>query len=142
MIERSVSVYDRGKDGVYLHPSAYTDMGVLIAIPPFEHVSIKEKNFLLWEKIILLLERSCGIVPHPTQWNQLDPLIKLANCRNWKDFAKNAVYCTIDISEGNYLFTPHSWDGKGFTGLTSKREMVAINSDKSICITTLLTILS
>lgn len=142
MIERSVSVYDRGKDGVYLHPSAYTDMGVLIAIPPFEHVSKEEKNFLLWEKVVFLFERSCGIVPHPNQWNQLDPLIKSANCKSWRDFAKNAVHCRVDISAGYYVFTPHSWDGKGFSGLISNREILEIGSDKSTCLNTLLTILT
>ena len=131
MIKKSVSVYDRDKSGIYLHPSAFTEMGLLIAIQPFEHVTADEKKDLIWEKIVALLEKSGGRIPHPTNWNQLDPMIKKARCTSWRAFAKNAKMCTVDISNDKYVFTPYEWDGKGFAGVKSKSKTLYINSNKS-----------
>lgn len=131
MIEKSVTIYARGTDGVYIHPSAFTEMGLLIAIQPFEHVAKDEIESLLWERVIFLLEKSGGRVPHPTEWNQLDPMIKMAGCKNWNTFAKKARMCTVDIENNKFIFIPHTWDGKGFEGLKSESIVLELGSDKS-----------
>ena len=133
MIEKSVSLYDRGADGVYIHASAYTDMGGLLAVPPFEHVTEDKRHTLLWKKIVELLAKPRERVPHPKQWNQLDPMYEMAGCKNWGQFARRAAYCDVEVVSGKYVFTPGEWDGKGFNGLKSKARTVDIGTDDAIC---------
>lgn len=133
VIERSVGVFDRGADGVYLHAYAYTDMGVLLAVPPFEHVSESDKHALLWKRVAELLSKPQERVPHPKQWDQLDPMAKMAGCKNWSQFARRAAYCSVRVEAGEYTFSPGKWDGKGFSGLKSQRKVVPIGADDRIC---------
>jgi hypothetical protein len=128
MINKSISLYDRGKKGLYLHPSAFTDMGVLIAIPPFVHLRYEEKRDLLWSAVTDLLKVSGGTVPHPSSWNQLDPLIEISGCKNWREFARNSLFCTVDIVQGQYCFTPGLWDGKGFEGMKSMAVVLELDT--------------
>lgn len=142
MIERSVSIYDRGADGLYLHASAYTDTGGLLAVPPFEHVKVDEAPTLLWKKIVGLLAQPRGRVPHPKQWNQLDPMYEMAKCKNWSQFVRNATYCSVAVEEGKYVFIPAVRDGKGFSGLKSQKKVITIGADDAVCQEALFEVLS
>lgn len=134
MITKWVSIYDRGPDGLYIHPSAFTDMGVLLAVPPFERIDAAKKPIEIWSIVSSLLEKSGGKVPHPTSWKQLAPMLALAGCRTWGDFARKARYCSVEIADGVVIVTPGQWDGKGFE--SRKKDAVNLGPNPEAAIAT------
>jgi len=71
MITKSVTIYDRADDGVYLHASAFTEMGALFAIPPYVHLSSSDRDRRIWAEVLTLLEKSGG---HRAAPNDLEPI--------------------------------------------------------------------
>ncbi len=120
MVEKkTISVYACNDQGYYLHPWALTDIGVLLAVPPFVHVTTEDAPVDLWHTVIELLQKAGARVPHPTE-AELDepiPVFRMAGCRNEKSFAKKSVLCSVDLVEGRLLITPKQWDGKGYEGM-------------------------
>lgn len=118
MIKRSVSVYFRiGR--IYIHPMAYTDMGILIAVEPFKEITYNA----LGAEILKLLETDFGRVPHPTTWNQLQQLIEIAGAKNYKDFARKCTYITVDLCGEIISIKRWEWDGKGFSPMNNAIEL-------------------
>jgi hypothetical protein len=118
MITKSVTIYDRGEDGLYLLAYARTDMGVLLAVPPFIHLTRLEAQERLWPEILGLMERSSGTVPHPKTWDDsvLYPLYEMAGCKNWNGFVRNARCCGVDVIDAQFVVRPMFRDGEGFSG--------------------------
>ncbi len=142
MIERSVCLYDRGPDGLYIHPSAFTQMGVLVAIPPFVRLVAEEKTEKVWNTVTELLQLSGRRIPHPDRWDQLDPLFHLAGCKNWRAFARSASFCTVDVVGGRYVLTPGVWDGKGYAGDQARAVELAMGESHAVCAEALLRLLA
>lgn len=115
MSNQSVSIYLRPQQGAFLHCNAVTDMGVMLASPPFVHVPLKELPDNLWTHAKALLSRVPTVVPHPATFDQMKPLYSLASCNSWKHFAENAVYCDITKVGNEIQITPGMWDGTGFS---------------------------
>lgn len=115
MITKSTTIYSRANDGVYLHASAYTDTGLLLAIAPFERLSFDELDRRIWAEVLFLLDRPGGVVPHPADWNQLAPLYELANCRDWSNFVRGTRCCVVEVEDREIRVTPMIRDGRGFS---------------------------
>ena len=110
MNRRSVAVYFRS-GRVYIHPMAFTEMGVLVAVEPFQEVELS----LVGLEVRKLLDLEFGRVPHPMSQNLLQPLIEKANAKSWKDFAGKSVYLTVDRDGDIIRVKRWKWDGKGFS---------------------------
>lgn len=138
MISKSVSVYDKGEAGLYLHSSVFTTMGILLAAEPLRHVDAIKKKQELWPMVTKALETSGGIIDHPEEWNQLSAMIKQAGFRNWRTFAKDAHMCAVDVLDEKYRITPHKWDGKGFQEQPQKSLVISLDTDDDECTSGLL----
>lgn len=126
---KCATIYKR-KDHLYFHPSARTEMGVWIAIPPFQalegHASPLQKGELLRQ----MLHESWEGVEHPKKWGSLlDPLYRLAGVKTWGTFAKTATCCEVEYEGDNIRFIPHRNLGpkEGFVPIESQ-VMIAISS--------------
>lgn len=131
MIEKVVSVYQRGEQGVFMHPSAFTDMGVLLAVPPFVQIRPHEYNDELWRALLELLNQSGYRIPHPKKFNQLAPLYEMAGCRSWKEFARECSYCGIEVAAGRLHITPGHWDGEGFDSSETDTRLTALDDPEA-----------
>jgi hypothetical protein len=114
MIQRLVTVYDRGEDGIYIRPSAFTDVGCLLETSPIVHLSHEEACGRIWKEVLLLLEKSGGTVPHPRVWSASDPLCEMAGCGTWRSFCRGTVCCHVQVTGEGMSVVPMTKDGAGF----------------------------
>jgi len=132
MLTKSVTIYDRGPDGIYLHPSAFSEMGVLVAIPPFVHLAMAEKEPRIWREVVALMESSGGRVSHPKPGDDiLRPLYQMAGCSNWQAFVRKATSCAIDIVDGQFIVSPEIRDESGFGSSKEAKIALGLNPTES-----------
>lgn len=126
-----VTIYKRKDGRLYLHGQQKSSMGVYIACPPF--VKIEQSDILrLPEAINELLAIENEIVRHPKTFNQLEPLYKLADCHDWKEFVKGTVCFEISFENGTIRLTRTRRDGAGFADLPDPVYLGNITELKSI----------
>jgi len=117
MISKSAVVYDRGSDGLFVHPHAFTTMGVLLEVPPYRRICQEDRDRLLWPEVAAALALSCRTVPHPKDPNRPSRLAQFAGFKSWRAFAREAATCDVHVIGGTYVFSPGFWDGRGYDGV-------------------------
>lgn len=127
MIRKAVAIYLR-RGRAFVHPMAFTKMGVLIAVPPFQEVTLES----LAESVRALLALRLGKVPHPTSWDLLYPLFEMSGAKSWQDFARDSSHVNVDLMKGCIRVSTLEWDGKGFTGGGQERELPEKCSDAEL----------
>jgi hypothetical protein len=132
MNETSVTIYYHLGRGAFLHGDAKTTMGVFVAAPPFIAIPVNKLGTDLWRQVKAMLFRETPIISHPDKFDQLGPLLELAQCKSWKDFAKKSAYCRVTKTDQQVEVVTGTWDGTGFAHSLCDQIRLPISMDADI----------
>jgi hypothetical protein len=126
-----VTIYKRRDGRIYLHAYQKSSMGINLAGPPF--IKIEPSDILeMPEAIKKLLAIEPATVPHPKAFDQLEPLYSIAECKDWKEFAKGTLCLHVGVEDGIVRVTRTKKDGAGFSDLPEPISLGAVTGLASI----------
>ena len=106
----------RLSDRYFIHPNKQTTDGVWLAQGDYVSISLQAPMEEIGAAILVALEQSSGVIPHPTNWAGLAKRrLAAAGVRSEKAFIQDA--CLVSVSLGDQMsFEPYS--NGGSTGET------------------------
>src|SRR5258708_3402455 len=93
--DRTVTIYFRDKDGIYIIPYGATTQGFQYQTEPFAYLPIDSSPLLVWEAAKGSLENTNRVVPHPEKWDEVTAWYRKAGVRDWKAFAVKSEAISI-----------------------------------------------
>jgi hypothetical protein len=113
---RSISIYLRDGDAIYLIPYGLTTQGFSYHTEPFEVLPLQSDAAAIWVAAKKALQNTNRVVPHPQDWNQITPWYERAGVRKWRAFASKAKAVSVDDLGEVFVLRALHWDGRGFEG--------------------------
>jgi hypothetical protein len=102
---QSTAAYRR-RDGWYVQSNSKTTVGVYISSPPFLKVPLNPDAAELGRAVLAALMGLRTDVPHPTEFANSSPALKLAGVKSWTAFERGATHVGLHADDKSLSFCP------------------------------------